>query len=623
MISLGHCTHGGTAGLIVAPTWQEIPMTDEPKIAAARILICEGEAIPAKDLARTLEQLGYEVAGRLSTGEEAARAAEETKPDLILMDIKLAGEIDCREAAERIRRRLDIPVIFLTDSKDEDMLGPAKRTEPFDYLAKPFSLRVLPITIEAALYKHEADRRVRETEAKYRTLMELVPAITYTAALDGASTTLYVSPQIETLLGFSQDDCMADSELWRKRLHPEDSERVMAEVAHSHVTGEQFCSEYRMLARDGRTVWFHDEAKLVCDEEGRPLCLQGVMIDVTERKKSAEALRDSELRFRAVFNNAAVGIDVLDRRGRFIAVNSALAKMLGYSKEELAELGPLDLTHPDDWEESRECLDRLVEGKIDSYRFEKRYVRKDGSTVFADVMVSKILDPDGDYDSTIGVISDVTDRRKAENALRVKTHDLGERVKELNCLFGISQLREQVGITLEETLQGVVDLIPPAWQYPEVTCARIIWEGREFNSKNFGDPVSRQSANIVVHGEIVGSLEVFYLEERPKLNQGPFLKEERDLINAIAERLGRMLERTEAEEALRRYQAELEELVRARTMELVKANEQLSQEVTVRKKAEEVLKESAAALERSNQDLEQFAYVAAHDLREPLIGVAA
>jgi PAS domain S-box-containing protein len=137
------------------------------------------------------------------------------------------------------------------------------------------------------------------------------------------------------------------------------------------------------------------------------------------------------------------------------------------------------------------------------------------------------------------------------NAERVE-QELAERAKELNCLYGISELLEHENVSLDESLQGIVNLIPPAWQYPEITCAKIILDDREFTTENYAEPVTKQSAHIIVHGGISGALEVGYLERRPDIDGGPFLKEERLLIKAIAERLGRIIERIRSEEALRK-----------------------------------------------------------------------
>ncbi len=138
----------------------------------ARILIAEDEAIVAEDLALTLQDLGYQVVGTASTGLLAIQLAEESKPDLVSMDIKLRGEIDGIQASEQIRARFDIPVIFLTAYAETDVLSRAKVTEPYGFLAKPFSYHMLKITIETALYKHAADKRVKESEERYRMLVE-------------------------------------------------------------------------------------------------------------------------------------------------------------------------------------------------------------------------------------------------------------------------------------------------------------------------------------------------------------------------------------------------------------------------------------------------------------------
>ena len=141
--------------------------------------------------------------------------------------------------------------------------------------------------------------------------------------------------------------------------------------------------------------------------------------------------------------------------------------------------------------------------------------------------------------------------------LRKRAGDLEKRVKELNCLYGISNLLTIPEISLEEILQDSVDLIPPAWQYPEITCARLALEDQEFTTDNFEETRWELTCNLTVHGEDIGLLAVYYLEERPERDEGPFLKEERNLINAIAERIGRTIEHKRGEERLRQSEERL------------------------------------------------------------------
>ncbi len=174
---------------------------------------------------------------------------------------------------------------------------------------------------------------------------------------------------------------------------------------------------------------------------------------------------------------------------------------------------------------------------------------------------------------------EIIERGAVEEVLKKHTHDLGERVKELKGLYGASRFMAESDKSLEEIYHGIVHLIPQSWQYPDITCSRITFEGRQYITENFNETEWKQSAEIKVSGKVTGSLEVYYLQEKPAIHEGPFLKEERDLIDALAREIGKFLER---------------------------------------KKAEEKLNEIMKELERSNSDLQQFAYVASHDLQEPL-----
>lgn len=147
-------------------------------------------------------------------------------------------------------------------------------------------------------------------------------------------------------------------------------------------------------------------------------------------------------------------------------------------------------------------------------------------------------------------------KRQLEATVVERTHELGERVKELDCLYGISKLAGQQDLSLERIIRGAVDLLPLALHYPGIACARIILDGREFESHNFRETPWRLSFAIVVRGEQAGQAEIAYLEERPDADEGPFLKEERLLLSAVAERLGRIIERKQAEERLREEIAE-------------------------------------------------------------------
>ncbi|HEY1333080.1 MAG TPA: ATP-binding protein, partial [Myxococcaceae bacterium] len=224
-------------------------------------------------------------------------------------------------------------------------------------------LVIMPLVIGAARRLRERNERLanqagelRETEAKYRALVEQLPAIVYAAEFEQAGKWLYVSPQIEPILGYTSQEWIDDPTLFDVRLHPEDVERYRAAEAQSRREGSQFGLEYRMLAKDGRVVWFRDDAVVIRDEVGNPRFQQGVMLDVTEPKRAEAALRNAL----ALEQEATERLRALDQmRNSFLQavsheLRTPLTAVLGFALT--LQRADLDLSA----DERQEMVDRLA-----------------------------------------------------------------------------------------------------------------------------------------------------------------------------------------------------------------------------------------------------------------------
>jgi len=187
-----------------------------------------------------------------------------------------------------------------------------------------------------------------------------------------------MSPRIEALTGYTPEECKDPDMRWRM-VHPEDRERMQSEDERTGKPGEVFASEYRVLHRDGRSVWVRNESILIEDEASGSRYWQGFMLDITERRRVEAALRESEQRFRRSFDDAAIGMALVGRDGRWLQVNRSLCEMVGYPEEELLEKTFQDITHPDDLEKDLEQVRRLRAGEIRTYQMEKRYFHRDAT----------------------------------------------------------------------------------------------------------------------------------------------------------------------------------------------------------------------------------------------------
>ena len=262
---------------------------------------------------------------------------------------------------------------------------------------------------ESEAQRKQTEKELRESEAKYRALLDNLPAITYIGALDSNSTTLYISPQIENILGVSTSDFKADPDLWRKMLHPEDRERVMAEVSHYHSKREPFTVEYRMITTGGDERYIYDDAWIVEDENGKPLYSQGVMHDITNRKQAEKAQRESEQKYRLLFETAKDAIFINDEKGKFIDVNQAACESLGYSKEEFMELS---IKNIDASPEGYEQFIKVRNGRAKSTTFEVNQRRKDGTILL--VEISGAFFASHGQRMSMAIARDISERKQAE-----------------------------------------------------------------------------------------------------------------------------------------------------------------------------------------------------------------
>lgn len=308
-----------------------------------RILVVEDESIVAMDIQDRLESLGYEVLGTVATGERAIEKAETLRPDLVLMDIQLQGEMDGVQAAGEIRRRFGVPVVFLTANADGPTVQRAKITEPFGYIIKPFDERELHTAIEMAIYKHQAECKMKESEERYRTLVELSPEA---IALQSSDKLVYINPAGIKLLGAE-----SPAELLSRPLtdfvHPDFVENFRARELCLKETQQSALKEEKFVRADG-VVMDVEVIMAAVTYQGMP-AIQTIIRDITARKRAEEqlvhnALHDSltNLPNRALFmDHLQMAVSHTKRRksyhfallfvdlDRFKAINDRLGHAIG------------------------------------------------------------------------------------------------------------------------------------------------------------------------------------------------------------------------------------------------------------------------------------------------------
>jgi len=250
--------------------------------------------------------------------------------------------------------------------------------------------------------------------------------------------------------------------------------------------------------------------------------------------------------FKAIVESSNEAIAVSDPKGNLVYINRAHEKLFGRSLDEARQMNCRDYYPPDSVKILEEQVaPALVRGE--SWEGELDVCDAAGRRFALWERVDAVRSRDGSLLFGIGFMHDVSERRKSEELLQQRTRALRERVKELHCLYGISKLVSETGRSLAGILQGVVELIPPAFQYPDLTCARIVLKNRQYRSPNYQETGLKIRRNIIVRSDAIGTLEVGCLQAQHSNGASFFLEEEKMLLSTIAERLGRIIEREQAQ----------------------------------------------------------------------------
>jgi PAS domain S-box-containing protein len=270
--------------------------------------------------------------------------------------------------------------------------------------------------------RQRAERDLLKAEARYRTLVEQIPIITYIAAIDEHNSMLYLSPQITALTGFTPERWISNPAFFVNRLYPADRVRVLSERVRCGGESQPIRLEYRLLSSDGRMVWVSDEARVVPDEAGRPQFIHGVITDISSRKLAESSLTQALETLRALVTASPLAIYMIDGRGLVTTVwNLAAERIFGWKAEEV--LGRRLPTVGDGQREEFEHLRERVMAGETLTGVEVLRQRRDGTPIHLSLALAPLRGADGTVESVVAMVADVTERRRAEAALASAQRD--------------------------------------------------------------------------------------------------------------------------------------------------------------------------------------------------------
>ncbi len=380
---------------------------------------------------------------------------------------------DIQAVMRRLEERLDGKietgnVVYKAVKKDGSVIHIEVYGTTIVYQGKPAVIG----TLVDVTQRKKAETLLKESESRFRGFADSLPEIIFDTDITGKL--VYANERAFEITGYSKDDfdkglCAFDF------IFQEDRQRARKDFRRAFENDPSGKNEYALVRKDGSTFPVMIVAKPIVVENAT-IGLRGIIIDISERRKAENALKENEERSRAIVANAPIGIATSDSDKHFLSANEAFCRIIGYTEEELQKLTFKDITHSSDLKESILKLQELENGSASSFAFEKRYVRKDGIVIYGKIMVSAVRDQNGKPSLFIAELEDVTERKKAEERRKVlerkvtdysnnlkylvdlrtaQLKDANERLVKSERLAAIGELAGMVGHDLRNPLTSI------------------------------------------------------------------------------------------------------------------------------------------------------------------------
>ncbi|MFA6468173.1 MAG: PAS domain S-box protein [Bacteroidota bacterium] len=382
-----------------------------------KIMIVEDEKIVALDLRSILSSVGFTVVAEVSTGKQAVAAAKEFSPDIILMDIALKGAMSGIDAAKLITEHQDIPIVFLTANSDERTLQRAQSTDAYGYILKPFDERDVRTIVEMALFKHKAQKELKDQQQWLETTLRSIGDAVIATDKKGIVTFLNIIA--EQLTGWSQDEAVGkklsdvfivENEDTGKRL-PNPVAKVLRERTSLSLTNHTI-----LVSRTGTRTFIEDSAAPIFSESGE---INGVVLtfrDVTEKRKAQDSLHKSEKRFRALIEKSSEVVTIIDANGLILYTTNSITSMLGYLAGDFVGHNIFDYSHPEEKELGESKFEDLLRQAGKSVMSEIRFRHKDRSWRWVEATGTNLLN-DPAVNGIVVNFRDITERRESAQKL--------------------------------------------------------------------------------------------------------------------------------------------------------------------------------------------------------------